>query len=1005
MTVTPTDLSSFVFHRITATPRPSANAGSPADDRYIDKKIGAKLFAAITAAHAELSALPALEQLSHPAATARPGIAVVWDRPPGHRQLRILVGGYPYFPPAHVDEIGPSGSDRPSRTVPVLYPPGSRGIPAATELLLAEWDSLPCWVRCTGRSDPLWAPGANPPAAVPARGGFEDYIEHVPGPFAWLVVAEPIPPEIVDRELLDLEVRLPRLRNRPNHEPDRIELARGEARFRELSRAKAAGMWQVHILVGSTSETATRRAAALLCSASDLDELPYLVRPGIRTGPLTEIWNTRITTPAAETAPPDRPGSEDAFGSPFPAAGELVVALARPPRTELPGIEVLEPPRFDVTAQSDTAQSAAVHIGGVLDGSDRLVDDFAASPATLNRHTFVAGATGAGKSQTVRHLLEELTVKAIPWLVIEPAKSEYAAMAGRVGDEGEVTVIRPGDPDAVPVGLNPLEPEPGFPLQTHIDLVRALFEASFDANEPFPQVLAHALTECYTNLGWDLVVSESRLANGVTPKYPSLADLQSTALTVVDRIGYSKEITDNVRGFIDVRLSSLRLGTPGRFFEGNYRLDVADLLARNVVLEIEDLGNDTDKAFFIGAILIRLYQHLRVRHRRPDESVRSGLRHITVIEEAHRLLKKAQPGTPAAHAVELFASLLAEIRAYGEGFVIAEQIPAKITPDVIKNTALKIVHRLPAGEDRDALGTTMNLTEDQSRHVVSLPPGHAAVFADGMDRPLRVRIPYNEDRESRAGVSHDIRIAPREHEHVVIPPMTMRDLARAQRLADEPRVIVWCELLLIAHLMGRPTPRPAATWIDDVVPTDHPDGRRILRAAIAHRLTTGIDARYRGLTGYYQPETLTAHLIRVAFAQMGLLPCIDDLACGNGTRCDTRWQAGDYRWADVRRALTDPDIPTDAPHPDTEAWIRRGLFLPGATPAEQLEALRTHPDLWASDPAIIDGPATTSTRTTLMAAIAQLSPDPDPKKQLDTATLHLTLPTLWPLALFKSAER
>lgn len=391
---------------------------------------------------------------------------------------------------------------------------------------------------------------------------------------------------------------------------------------------------------------------------------------------------------------------------------------------------------FDVTPEAD----GPIEVGSVLDDADRPAGAFTVTADTLNRHAFVAGATGAGKSQTVRHLLEQLHHNGVPWLVIEPAKAEYARMAGRVGD---VTVIRPGAPDAVPVGLNPLEPAPGFPIQTHIDLVRALFLAAFEAEEPFPQVLSHALTRCYTDPGWDPVVGEPR-SPGVVPKFPGLGDLQRTALEVVAGIGYGKEITDNVRGFIDVRLGSLRLGTPGRFFEGGHPLDVADLLRRNVVLEIEDVGNDQDKAFFIGAVLIRLHEHLRVRHRSAGVE---GLRHVTVIEEAHRLLKNVLPGSPAAHAVELFTVLLAEIRAYGEGIVIAEQIPSKIVADVVKNTALKIIHRLPAADDRELLGATVNLDESQSRHVVSLPPGRAVAFADGMDRPVRVAVPLGQDRE------------------------------------------------------------------------------------------------------------------------------------------------------------------------------------------------------------------------------------------------------------------
>ena len=147
----------------------------------------------------------------------------------------------------------------------------------------------------------------------------------------------------------------------------------------------------------------------------------------------------------------------------------------------------------------------------------------------------------------------------------------------------------------------------------------------------------------------------------------------------------------------------------------------------------------------MGTLIIRLVEHLRLRARAGQ---REGLRHVIVIEEAHRLLRAGRQGRASAHAVELFASMLAEIRAYGEGLVIAEQIPAKLVPDAVKNTALKVVHRLPARDDRDLVGAAMNLDEDQSRQVVSLPPGVAAVFADGMDRPVRVRVPFGGGREA-----------------------------------------------------------------------------------------------------------------------------------------------------------------------------------------------------------------------------------------------------------------
>ena len=375
---------------------------------------------------------------------------------------------------------------------------------------------------------------------------------------------------------------------------------------------------------------------------------------------------------------------------------------------------------------------------------------------SLNRHVFVCGATGGGKSQTVRGLLEAASRAGVPWLVVEPAKAEYRLMTARLAGSGaKVVRIRPGEADAVAAGLNPLEPaadEEGnrFPLQTHADLVRALFLAAFQSEEPFPQVLSAALTRVYEDAGWDLALGEPRTA-GVTPGYPGLADLQRTAGQVVGEIGYSEDVKADVHGFVAVRLSSLRLGTTGRFLEGGHPVGFGKLLRSNVVLEIEDVGDDRDKAFLMGTVLLRLVEHLRLA-RRHETGAEPGLRHLTVFEEAHRLLRRpGRDGGAAAHAVELFAGLLAEIRAYGEGIVIAEQIPAKLIPDVIKNTAVKIVHRLPAADDREAVGATMNLSRAQSQYLVTLAPGQAAVSVDGMDHPLLVMMPDGTAREAAAG--------------------------------------------------------------------------------------------------------------------------------------------------------------------------------------------------------------------------------------------------------------
>jgi hypothetical protein len=628
-------------------------------------------------------------------------------------------------------------------------------------------------------------------------------------------------------------------------------------------------------------------------------------------------------------------------------------------------------------------------LGEVLDAAWMPAGLMPVPRGTLNRHAFVCGATGSGKSQTVRSVLESLARgdPPVPWLVIEPAKAEYAGMAGRLSGHSEVVVIKPGLLDVPPASLNPLEPEAGFPLQSHIDLVRALFLAAFEAHEPFPQVLSRALTVCYTDAGWDLVADRPRPAvkpkltrdepdQPVRRRYPTLGDLRRTAQRVVEGIGYGAEITADVRGFVDVRIGSLREGRPGRFFEGGHPLDIGALLRGNVVLELEDITNDQDKAFLMGAVLIRIVEHLRVRHGRTGSG---GLRHLLVVEEAHRLLRNVPDG-PAAAAVELFGSLLAEIRAYGEGVLVVEQIPAKILTDVIKNTALKVMHRLPAADDREAVGATMNLRPEQSELVVSLPPGVAAVTVDGMDRPVLVGLAPGEDRESPRGAAFDgAPLAGRRGPHCGVEcqarPCVLGEINEAATLAAAPRVVVWVEAVTVWHVTGLwrtdgwPPPAGPATRAElAAVPS------RVLACALALAAERASAARREWLRGWVEPDDLTARVLDVLTALLRAGgpapggppsggpapdgPPSDGPAPGGpapvgraGPAADPdpgwpRWTAGMYRWQDVRAALLEATRRPDRPpgrHPRSGEWERRGLPLPGATVAEQLAALREGP--------------------------------------------------------------
>ena len=679
--------------------------------------------------------------------------------------------------------------------VALALPAGGRGDAVAPGGMAAAMHALPCWTRIGGIADGLLA-GEEAIGLPNDRAPLEEgLLAAWDGPFGWLILADPLaPPEITDYAgRVASKQRLAAAM--ADRDPEQaVQAQRLEQRHTELRQALSSGLWQLHVLAGADTPETASRVAGLFCASVDLSGLPYTLTPSISaTEPIAELLSAGPGMPE-----PSRTDSTAAF--PFYGSTVLLASVARMPEAEVPGVRLTLRPEFDVTPElppGEAGGASLLRLGTVLDRNGIPAGPLSVPAASVNRHVFVCGATGAGKSQTVRALLEAASGAGLPWLVVEPAKAEYRLMSLRLdGPAGEVVRIRPGDADQVAAGINPLAPATGtggrrFPLQTHADLVRALFLASFAGDEPFPQVLSAAITRVYEEAGWDLALGEP-VTPGVRPRYPALGDLQAAAERVVSEIGYGREITDNVRGFITVRLSSLRLGTTGRFFEGGHPIDFGKLMARNVVFEIEDVGDDRDKAFLMGTVLIQLAEHLRMQARGEWSGHRPRAAALSVFEEAHRLLRRPEEhrsGSGAtAHAVEMFAGLLAEIRAYGEGLVIAEQIPAKIIPDAVKNTAVKIVHRLPAADDRETVGATMNMTDAQSRYLVTLPPGQAAVFTDGMDYPVLAAMPDGTGREAAAAPVTESPaglVSPRSGTcgpDCLASPCTLRDMRAAQRV-------------------------------------------------------------------------------------------------------------------------------------------------------------------------------------------------------------------------------
>ena len=223
-----------------------------------------------------------------------------------------------------------------------------------------------------------------------------------------------------------------------------------------------------------------------------------------------------------------------------------------------------------------------------------------------------------------------------------------------------------------------------------------------------------------------------------------MTDLYEKAGEVVDGLGYDAKVSSDLKAALLTRLNSLRIGGKGATLDTKLSVPTEVLLRAPTVIELEPVGDDDEKAFLMGLLLMRLYEYVRAHG--LAEGTR--LKHLVVVEEAHRLLSYVPPtadperSNVKGKAVETFVNMLSEVRAYGEGFIVAEQIPTKLAPDVIKNTNLKIVHRMVAGDDREILRATMLMAPDQADMLATIAVGQAAAFTEGDDRPVLIQVPY-----------------------------------------------------------------------------------------------------------------------------------------------------------------------------------------------------------------------------------------------------------------------
>ena len=431
---------------------------------------------------------------------------------------------------------------------------------------------------------------------------------------------------------------------------------------------------------------------------------------------------------------------------------ELAMLLSLPHKS-VPGFPVVEHVSLakEVIRNNESLMKREVSLGCIFDlGKAYTENRVKLDVKSLTQHVFVTGSTGCGKSETIYKLINETKQVGTKFLVIEPAKGEYKNVFGDVNVFGTNPLIMPLlriNPFSFPTGVHVLE---------HIDRLTEIFNVCWPMYSAMPAVLKKAMLDAYESCGWDLRLSVNRLSQS-EDVYPSFLDLFLSLEKVITESAYSEEVKSNYSGALLTRVESLTNGLNGEIFSVNELSDMV-LFDENCIIDLSRVGSQETKSLIMGILIMRLSEYRMTGANTPN----SALKHLTVLEEAHNILKRvsteqSQEGSNmAGKSVEMITNAIAEMRTYGEGFVIVDQSPTSVDKAAIKNTNTKIVMRLPDEDDRKLSGKAAGMNDKQIDEIAKLPTGVAVVYQNDwvspvlckIDRMENSRVIFNEQKDS-----------------------------------------------------------------------------------------------------------------------------------------------------------------------------------------------------------------------------------------------------------------
>ncbi|MBF0103551.1 MAG: ATP-binding protein [Desulfobacterales bacterium] len=389
----------------------------------------------------------------------------------------------------------------------------------------------------------------------------------------------------------------------------------------------------------------------------------------------------------------------------------------------------------------------AIQIGKVFHMGSAEHIDINLDIQSLSMHTLITGTTGSGKTNCTFTILKKIheLENPIPFLVIEPVKGEYEELVYLLkSSKRSVRYLTAGIPHSEVLKINPFAFPNGVHVFEHIDRLVQVFNAAFPMYAAMPALLEQGIIQSYKASGWNLNTSQCMHSPF---RFPTLFTLIKQLKNVIETAGYSSKLTEDYKGALITRIQSLTRGIRGEILcpLPNEATQNDVLFDHDCIINLKSIGSPETKSLIMGFLFLKLYEYRQcaMNDMSYSEKVRENkLLHLTVIEEAHNLLKRHNTEMSQDSAnlrgmgIEMFANAIAEIRAMGEGFLIVDQSPTSLDLSVIKNTNTKIALRTPFKDDRELMGASINANDQQVTELGLLQTGVGAIYQNDWIEPL-----------------------------------------------------------------------------------------------------------------------------------------------------------------------------------------------------------------------------------------------------------------------------